>query len=89
MKKILIAEDNNSNYILMTYILKKYYQFERATNGQEAVDKVEAGDFDIVLRICNSVLFFAESTGKANIVERELDVLSHRKVWIKSIVLEN
>lgn len=49
MKKILIAEDNNSNYILMTYILKKYYQFERATNGQEAVDKVETGDFDIVL----------------------------------------
>ena len=49
MKKVLIAEDNNSNYILMTYILKKYYQFERAKNGQEAVEKVEKDSFDIVL----------------------------------------
>ena len=49
MKKVLVAEDNDSNFILMTYILKRYYQFERATNGQEAVDKVENGNFDIVL----------------------------------------
>ena len=49
MKKVLIAEDNNSNYILMTYILKKYYQFERAKNGQEAVEMVEKNDYDIVL----------------------------------------
>lgn len=49
MKKILIAEDNDSNFILMTYILKKYYQFERAKNGQEAVEKVEKDHFDIVL----------------------------------------
>ena len=49
MKKILIAEDNDSNYILMTYILKKYYQFERAKNGQEAVDMADKGEYDIVL----------------------------------------
>ena len=49
MKRILVAEDNDSNYILMTYILKKYYQFERAKNGQEAVDKVENGNYDLVL----------------------------------------
>ena len=49
MKKILIAEDNDSNYILMTYILKKFYQFERAKNGQEAVDMVEKGEYDLVL----------------------------------------
>ena len=49
MKKILIAEDNDSNYILMTYILKKYYQFERAKNGQEAVDMAEKGAYDLVL----------------------------------------
>ena len=29
MKKILVAEDNDSNFILMTYILKKYYAYER------------------------------------------------------------
>lgn len=49
MKKILIAEDNDSNFILMTYILKKYYQFERAKNGQEAVQMVEKNTYDIVL----------------------------------------
>ena len=49
MKKILIAEDNDSNYILMTYILKKFYQYERAKNGKEAVEMVEKNGYDIVL----------------------------------------
>ena len=49
MKKILIAEDNDSNYILMTYILKKYYQLERAKNGQEAVEMAEKNAYDLVL----------------------------------------
>jgi CheY-like chemotaxis protein len=49
MKKILIAEDNDSNFILMTYILKKYYLFDRAKNGQEAVDMVDKDDYAIVL----------------------------------------
>lgn len=49
MKKILVAEDNDSNYILMTYILKKYYEYDRAKNGQEAVDMVEKNAYDIVL----------------------------------------
>jgi two-component system cell cycle response regulator DivK len=49
MKTILVAEDNESNYILMTYILKKDYQIVRAANGQEAVDKVEAGGIDLIL----------------------------------------
>lgn len=26
MKRILIAEDNDSNYLLMTYILKNHYE---------------------------------------------------------------
>lgn len=38
MKTILIAEDNDSNYLLMTYILKKHYHCVRAHNGQEAID---------------------------------------------------
>lgn len=49
MKKILIAEDNDSNFILMTYILKKYYLFDRAKNGQEAVEMVDKFDYDVVL----------------------------------------
>ena len=49
MKKILIAEDNDSNFILMTYILKKFYQYERAHNGKEAVEMVDKSNYDAVL----------------------------------------
>ena len=49
MKKILVAEDNDSNFILMTYILRKYYSYDRAKNGQEAVDLVANGGYDMVL----------------------------------------
>ena len=49
MKKILVAEDNDSNFILMTYILKKYYAYERAKNGKEAVDLVKSNTYDLVL----------------------------------------
>ena len=38
MKTILIAEDNDSNFILMSYLLKKHYNIIRAKNGKEAVD---------------------------------------------------
>ena len=49
MKKILVAEDNDSNFILMTYILKKYYAYERARNGKEAVELVGKNAYDMVL----------------------------------------
>ena len=38
MKRILVAEDNDSNYMLMTYILKNHYELLRARNGQEALE---------------------------------------------------
>ena len=37
MKKILVAEDNDSNFILMTYILKKFYVFEPTLRGLKRV----------------------------------------------------
>jgi len=49
MKRILIAEDNDSNYLLMTYILKKHYELVRAKNGQEAVNMVLTDDLPLVL----------------------------------------
>ncbi len=49
MKTILIAEDNDSNYVLMTYILKRFYRYQRAKDGQEAVDIVKKGGIDLVL----------------------------------------
>jgi len=49
MKTILVAEDNESNFILMTYILRRHYQYRRAHNGREAIEMVDAGGIDIVL----------------------------------------
>ena len=49
MKTILVAEDNESNFILRTYILKGKYEIVRAKNGQEAVDKVATGGIDLIL----------------------------------------
>ena len=49
MKRILVAEDNDSNYMLMTYILKKYFDFFRVCNGQEAVDMALSEKPDLIL----------------------------------------
>lgn len=49
MKRILVAEDNDSNYMLMTYILKKHYEFFRAINGSEAVEKARTEKPDLIL----------------------------------------
>ncbi len=49
MKRILVVEDNDSNYMLMSYILKKHYDFFRASNGLEAVEKAMSEHPDLVL----------------------------------------
>ena len=49
MKRILVAEDNDSNYMLMTYILKKHYDYIRAHNGHEAVELAASERPDLVL----------------------------------------
>lgn len=49
MKTVMIAEDNDSNYMLMTYILKHNYSVVRARNGQEALDMAEKGGVDLIL----------------------------------------
>lgn len=77
MKTILVAEDNDSNYILMTYILKRSYQFLRAKNGQEAVDMVENGGIDLVLMdIKMPVMDGLEATGKIKAAHPELPVVA-------------
>lgn len=49
MKRILVAEDSDSNYLLMSYILKNRYECIRARNGQEAVELAESEKPDLVL----------------------------------------
>ena len=77
MKTILVAEDNDSNYILMTYILKSRYQFKRAKNGQEAVLMVDEGGFDLVLMdIKMPVMDGLEATAKIKAAHPEVPVVA-------------
>lgn len=48
--RILVAEDNQINQMLVTTMLKKWeYDLEVVENGMEAFDKVSTGAFDLVL----------------------------------------
>lgn len=49
MKRILIAEDNDSNWTLMTYVLKRNYEPVRACNGEEAVKMALTGEYALVI----------------------------------------
>lgn len=46
--KILVAEDNDSNYILISLILSDY-KLARAYNGLEVIDMVKTGEYSLVL----------------------------------------
>ena len=77
MKTILVAEDNDSNNILMTYILKRDYQYKRARNGQEAVQMVGEGGIDLVLMdIKMPVMDGLEATAKIKEAWPELPVIA-------------
>ncbi|MEG1954646.1 MAG: response regulator [Mucinivorans sp.] len=47
--KVLVAEDTDSNYVLLQSILKKHYDISRALNGEQAVQALQRGHYDAVL----------------------------------------
>jgi CheY-like chemotaxis protein len=49
MKKILIAEDTDSNYLLLSIILRKDYELSRALTGTEAVKLFAEWKPDLIL----------------------------------------
>ena len=49
MKTILIAEDTDSNYLLLTIILRKKFNLIRAVNGQETIELFKEKKPDIIL----------------------------------------
>ena len=48
-KKLLIAEDNISNFKLLYFVLSKEYEIIHAVNGQEAVEKFKTDNPDLIL----------------------------------------
>ena len=77
MKKILIAEDNDSNFVLMSYILKKHYQFDRAKNGKMAVEMADMGGYDIILMdIKMPIMDGLEATKKIKAAHPELPIIA-------------
>lgn len=49
MKRILVAEDNDSNFLLIKYVLKGHYECLHARNGQETVEMAETEKPDLIL----------------------------------------
>ena len=49
MKKILVAEDTESNFLLLSIILRRDYEILRAFNGAEAVEICRAEHPDLIL----------------------------------------
>lgn len=49
MKRILIAEDTDSNYLLLNIVLRKDYETIRALNGHEAVELCRKANPDLIL----------------------------------------
>ncbi len=77
MKRILVAEDNDSNYILMNYILKRHYEYFRARNGQEAVELAESEKPDLILMdIKMPVLDGMEATRQIRAKQPDLPIIA-------------
>ena len=77
MKTILVAEDNESNFILMTYILKRDYLYVRAKNGKEAVEAADKGGIDLILMdVKMPVMDGLEATKKIKEKHPELPVIA-------------
>lgn len=49
MKKILVAEDTDSNFLLLSIILRKEYEVIRAVNGEEVISKFKEVNPDMIL----------------------------------------
>ena len=77
MKKILVAEDNDSNWMLMTYVLKRNYEPVRACNGEEAVKMALTGEYALVIMdLKMPVVDGLEATRQIKLVMPDLPIIA-------------
>ena len=77
MKRVLVAEDNDRYWMLMTYVLKRNYEPVRACNGKEAVDMALTGDFALVIMdLKMPVLDGLEATRQIKAVMPDLPIIA-------------
>ena len=75
-KKILVAEDNDSNYALLLHVLKDC-DLTRAENGVVAVDAVRNGNFDFVLMdLKMPIMGGLEATRKIREFDTEIPIVA-------------
>ncbi len=76
-KRILIAEDNDSNYDLLFEILQLDYYVMRAINGQKAVEMFAENDIDLILMdLSMPVLDGYEATKKIRETDSEIPIIA-------------
>ncbi len=74
--RILVAEDNDSNYLLLKYILKNY-NLTRVKNGADAVRKVRDEKFDLVfMDMKMPVMGGLEATRKIREFDAEIPIIA-------------
>lgn len=77
LKTILVAEDNDSNYLLLLNILKKDYQLVRASNGKDAVRLHQEIQPDLILMdIKMPVMDGLEATMKIRQIDHRTPIIA-------------
>jgi len=76
--KILIVDDKRSMQVSFGFLMKEWgYQFDIANNGQEAVDKARANQYDIcIMDILMPVMDGCEATKIIRCFSEDLPILA-------------
>jgi len=77
MKTILIAEDTDSNFLLLNIVLRKKYNLVRAYNGQEALELFQESKPDLILMdIKMPIMDGLDATREIRKIDAEIPIIA-------------